>query len=553
MRYRYCKYLILFTIIAGSLSCKKYLDINADPDTPQNPDPSSVMPAMLSAIPRGIQFDARYIGKYIQNWAANTAADIWDIHSHQGFPGILDNGGDIWRQTYFGLGANLNYIINEGMKKGQYDYVGAAYALKAYMFQNCTDVYGEIIYSEAFKENTSTFLYDDQAMVYKGVDSICRLALANLVRDDLNPASSLLAKGDFVYDGNRAKWIMFVNGILARNFMRYSNKPGFNTLYADSVIYYVDRSFASGADDFLVPFDATKNEDANFFGPYRNNMTSFRQTHMIVRLLDGTTLAGSLASPNRDPRIRHMLSASQDSTTGVTSNGGYRSVEPGQGDPQNSNITSKTRVAVLWGDSLYANPSSNVFNPGRGKYLFRDKAVSPVMSFSELQFLKAEAAMKMNAPALALTAYQNGINAHFDFINRAVYPRGNAQLYMLNPISAVERTNYLAGNNVKQSVATLTITDIMLQKYIALWGWGFVETWVDLRRFHFTDTDPATGQPIYKGYIVPTNLSPINQGRLATRIRPRYNSEYVWNRNELERIGATASDYHVKQMWFSLP
>ncbi|MBC7830069.1 MAG: SusD/RagB family nutrient-binding outer membrane lipoprotein [Chitinophagaceae bacterium] len=551
---RYLKYLIIFSVVTGMMSCKKYLDINSDPDTPQTPDPSSIMPAMLSAIPRGIQFDARYIGKFIQNWSGNTSGDVWDIHSHQGFPGILDNGGDIWRQTYFGLGLNLNYIINEGIKKGQWDYVGAAYALKAYMFQNCTDVYGDMIYSEAFKENTSTFKYDEQQIVYRGVDSLCRLALSNLIRDDLNPASSILAKGDFVYDGDRAKWIRFVNGILARNFMRYSNKPNFNTTFADSVIYYVDRSFASGTDDFLIPFDASKNDDANFFGPFRNNMATFRQTHMIVRLLDGTTLAGSnVPFANRDPRIKHMLSASQDTMTGVV-NGGYRSVEPGQGDPQNANTTSRTRVANLWGDSLYANPSASVFSPGRGKYLFKDKTVSPVMSYSELQFLKAEAALKKSpASAVAYTAYLNGIGAHFDFINRGIYPRGNVQLYNLNPISAAEKTGYLAGNNVKKTAAALTLTDIMLQKYIAMWGWGFVETWVDLRRYNYTGTDPVTTQPVYKGFIVPTNLIASNNGQLTTRIRPRYNSEYVWNREELDRIGATSPTYHVKPMWFSLP
>ena len=546
---RYLKYVMIFSLVmTGMMSCKKYLDVNSDPDTPQTPDPSSIMPAMLAAIPRGIQFDSRYIGKFIQNWSANTAADVWDIHSHQGFPGISDNGGDIWRQTYYGLGLNLNYIINEGSRKSQWDYVGAAYALKAYMFQNCTDVYGDMIYTEAFQENKSTFKYDEQPVVYRGVDSLCRLALINLSRDDLKAENSVLAKGDFVYDGDKSKWIKFVNGILARNFMRYSNQPGFNNKEADSVIYYVDRSFTRIEDDFLIPFDASKNDDANFFGPFRNNMATFRQTHLITRLLDGTTLAGSSVFANRDPRIKHMLSASQDTTN---RNGGYRSVEPGQGDPQNANTTSRTRVAVVWGDSLYANPSASVFSPGRGKYLFKDKVVSPVMTYSELQFLKAEAAHKKSpGSVVAYTAYINGIGAHFDFINRSIFPRGNLVLYNLNPITAAERAAYLAGSNVKKTAATLTLTDIMLQKYIALWAWGFVETWVDMRRYHYTDNDPATTQPIYKGFVVPANLNGINGGLLTTRIRPRYNSEYVWNRDELERIGATSPTYHVKPMWF---
>ena len=224
---KYLQIITLAVLLSSAISCKKYLDINSDPDTPQNPDASSVFPAMLAAIPRGTQFDARYISKYIQNWAtsASTRAEaIWDNHGFQGYPTATDVGGDIWRQTYFGLGANLDYIIKEGAKKGQWDYVGAAYALKAFMFQLNTDVYGDMIFYEAFKENTSTFKYDDQPTVYKGVDSLCHLALNNLERKDLNVSNSLLSKGDFVYNGNASLWIKFVNGLLAKNHHRYFNK-----------------------------------------------------------------------------------------------------------------------------------------------------------------------------------------------------------------------------------------------------------------------------------------------------------------------------------------
>lgn len=537
--------LLLSAVLINSVGCKKYLDINTDPDTPQQPDVSSVFPAMLSAIPRGTQFDARYVSKYIQNFAQNAAGNAWDVHGHQNYPNPSDIGGDIWRQCYYGLGANLDYIINNGIRKGQWDYVGAAYALKAMIFQMCTDEYGEIIYTEAFKENTSLFKYDDQQVVYKGVDSLCRLALNYLQRTDLSPSNSVLSRGDFIYNGDASKWIKFTNGLLAKNFHRVTNK---STYQADSVIYYVDRSFANTNDDFVVPFDATKNDDTNFFGTYRDNLSSFRQTKMIVQLLDGTTLAGSSVATNRDPRLRHMLSASNDTTNG---NGGYYSLEPGLADPNTLN----KRVSTPFGDSLYANPSASRFDPSRGKYLFRDKAVSPVMSYSEMQFMKAEAAYKKagGPDATAYQAYLNGINGHFDFINRAVYPRSNVPIYNTVTISAAQRSAYLASANVKQNAAALTLTDIMSQKYIALWGWGFLETWVDMRRYHYTDLDPVTGLPVYRGFITPAAIPATNNGKLATRIRPRFNSEYVWNLDELIRIGGTAVDYHTKEMWFSQP
>jgi hypothetical protein len=542
------KLFILTAVLISSVGCKKYLDINSDPDTPQFPDASSVFPAMLSAIPRGTQYDARYISKYIQNFGQNANDNVWDLHGHQGYlSGSSDVGGDIWRQCYYGLGANLNYIIKEGVKKGQWDYVGAAYSLKALMFQMTTDMHGEIIFKDAFKENTSSFAFDSQESVYKGVDSLCRIALSYLNRTDLSTSNSALSKGDFIYSGDIAKWIKFTNGILARNFHRLTNKADYK---ADSVIYYADLAMASGADDFVVPFDASKNDDSNFFGTFRDNLGAFRQSKFIVAMLDGTTLAGVSNPANRDPRMPQMLSASGDTTNG---NGGYRGVDVGVADPAAS--TSSARVASPFGDATYGNPSAARFDPSRGKYLFRDKVVHPIMTYSEMQFMKAEASFrKSGATATAYNAYINGINGHFAFINRATFPRSNTPLYTNAPISAAQQTAYMNSANVKKTAGSLTMTDIMLQKYIALWGWGFFETWVDMRRFHYTDVDAATATPVYKGYTIPsriTAINPANGGKLATRVRPRFNSEYVWNFPQLELIGATLPDYHVKEMWFS--
>ena len=534
-------------------ACKKWLDVNADPDTPQDPDPASVFPTQLAGIPRGIQFDARYIGRYIQNWntdlVTRTADVNWDF---MGYTANSDTNGDIWRQAYFGLGQNLNYIIDVGRSKGQWDYMGAAFALKAYMFQICTDQHGEIIYTDAFKENTAIFKFDGQDTVYAGVRALCDSALLYLQRTDLNPSNNKLSRGDYVYNGDVQKWIRFTYGILAHNYGHLTNKTG--VYNPDQVIDFCNKSLQSIQDDFLIPFDASKNDDTNFFGPYRNNLTTFRQSNFIVTLLDGTLLAGARTFDNRDPRIKHLLAASQDTTNG---NGGYRGVTPGAGDPNFSSTNPtlmRQRVAAPFGDSIYGNPSANVFTPNAGKYLFKDKVVSPVMTYSEILFIKAEAAYRKGDYDMALDAYTKGINAHFDFINRAVMPRSNGQLYNGNPIPAGERAQYMAGANVKRTAATLTLRDIMLQKYIALWGWGFVETWADLRRFGYVEgLDPRFGTMVYAGFQLPSSLSSENQGKLAYRARPRYNSEYVWNRDELARIGALAPDYHTAKVWFILP
>jgi hypothetical protein len=563
-KYNFITIITALLILISVGGCKKYLDINRDEDTPQNPDASSVFPAMLGAIPRGLQFDARFVSKFVQNWVANT--NLTTSFDAMSYIGGNDSNGDIWRQCYFGLGKNLDYIIESGTTKGQWDYVGAAQVLKGMMFQYATDYHGEIIFKEAFLPDKAFFKYDDQETVYAGVDSILRLGIKNLSRSDIEVSTTRLIKGDYVYDGNNAKWIKFAWGLMARNAHRITNKASYN---ADSVIAFCDRSFTTSADDFLIPFDAAKNDDANFFGPFRNNLALFRQSTFIVNLLDGTSLTGLASTPanayNRDPRMKHMLTCSEDTTNG---NGGFRGVAPSVGDPNvlltgiytvgSANwLNARKRIPAPWLDSVYGNPSASVFNPSNRHYLFADKVVMPIMTASEIQFIKAEAALKKGDPSTAYTAYLNGINLHFDFVNRSSMPRGNSILFTGNTISGGQRAAYLASANVKSSPATLTVSDIMLQKYIALWGWGFFETFVDMRRYHWTDLDPAVpgtsaASQVYKNFALPT-LAAENFGKPVYRVRPRFNSEYVWNRDELLRIGALNGDYHTYECWFSKP
>ncbi len=549
---------ILILIIAAGIvftGCKKYLDINTDEDTPQNPDPTSVFPTQLAGIPRGTQYDARYLARYIQNWltGGNNNQSTYDLH---GYAAGSDAMGDIWRQTYYGLGKNLEYIITESENNQRWTLAGAGIALKAFMFQTATDYHGSIGFYDLYQDDKVFYKYTSQDTIYKAVDSLCRKAIDYLSRVEPNTGFPPLSNGDFVYSGNAVKWKKFAYGVLAINWGHLTNKASYN---ADSVSKYCDNSLSdiTGLDDFLIPFSATKNDDANFFGTYRNNLiessVTWKASNFIVRLLDGTTLIGNTLPASRDPRLRHMLSCSQDTANG---NGGYRGVDPGIGDPNSASTTSRLRVASLWGDSVYLNPSSSAFTQSAGKFLFRDKVVHPIMTYSEIQFIKAEALFRKGDKAGALTAYRNAIQGHINFINRdASIPLGNTPLYNTVKITTAEANAYLnTSGAVKTTAASLTLSDIMLQKYIALWGWGFVETWCDLRRYHYNvDIDPMTSLPVYKNFNFPATFFSSNFGLPAQRVRPRFNSEYVWNIPELERIGALAVNYHTVPMWFTQP
>lgn len=172
------------------------------------------------------------------------------------------------------------------------------------------------------------------------------------------------------------------------------------------------------------------------------------------------------------------------------------------------------------------------------------------MTYSQMQFIKAEAAYRMGDKAMALTAYKNGISSHIDFVNA----RNNDNGQTPAQITAAEKNAFLASPEIIPAAASgLTLSHIMSQKYIAQWGWGHNETWMDMRRYHYTDVDPASGKQVFMGFTPPTNLYVDNGGKVVQRIRPRYNSEYVWNRASLEIIGGLALDYHTKSLWITQP
>lgn len=497
------KSLIIFFLLVFT-SCEKYLDVNFDPRNPQVVQGFAILPPMLSQMARGESFDVRFVGAYIQNWCTRTANNVWDQH---GYAAGSDAGGEIWRSHYWSIGKNVDLIVNDATEKEQWDYVGVAQAIRAWSWQRTTDQHGEIILKQAWEPNRYVFDYDTQEEVYAEVNRLCNLAIENLNKTGNGVSEASLGRGDLVYKGKKEKWIKFAYGVLARNAHRITNKSSYNP---SKVIEYVDKSFSSNADNFGVPHAGTSTADGNFYGPTRNNLANFRPTKFIVNLLNGAILKGVT-----DPRISLMLTASPD--------GKYYGVTPTKVDSTNNTNDTK-RIPLLWG----AGPAVAITSQP-GKYIFKNNADHLIMNYSELQFMKAEAAFIKGDKSVAFDAFKKGIIAHMDYC----------------AVKATDRDAYMTSAAVPQTANDLTINDIMLQKYISQWVLGAVETWVDMRRYHY---DPA----VYTSFTLPDALFSGNGGKPAYRMRPRYNSEYVWNLETLNKLGGSDLNYHTKETWFSL-
>lgn len=483
--------------------CEDYLDINFDPSNPQVAEGFAILPPMLSQMVRGETFDARFAGQYIQNWSNVATNNVWDLHGY--VPGS-DAGGEKWRSHYWSIGKNVDVIIEQAGIKEQWDYIGVAKAIRAWSWYTTTDVNGEIILKQAWEPNRYTFSFDPQQEVYAEAERLALEAITDLSRTDGGVSATNLARGDLVYKGDRSKWIKFTYSILAHIAHRLTNKSNYDP---NKVIEYCDKSLASNADNFNVPHAGTNSLDGNFFGPTRNNLGVYRPTVFFLNLLNGTVFNGVV-----DPRMPLMITASAD--------GVFRGVVPTKGDPTTSNTDPK-RIPNMWG----VNPST-ALTATTGKYFFTDKADHPILTYSEIQFIKAEAAFIKGDKAMAYDAFKKGIIAHMD----------------LSKVTTVNRDAYMASAAVPQTADALKLSDIMLQKYIACWVISALETWADMRRYNYS-------ADVYTGFTPPTTLYIDNSGKLAQRFRPRFNSEYVWNRESLNAIGGNDANYHTKPIWFS--
>lgn len=518
---------IFITFIAASLivlsGCKKFLDVNTNPNAPQTVEANLYLSPMLHWMVTSPIYDARFVGRYTQNWTLTSVNSSWD---RQGYDPSSDNGAQLWRDVYWSLGQNLVDMNTKAENEQRWDLLGVGQILKAWGWLAITDLHGEIVIKQAIDPTRTEFDYDTQEFAYQEVLRLLNSAITNLARTDGAVDAAYLGKTDLFYKGNRVLWTKLANGLKAIVLNHYSNKATYNP---DAVITAVNASFASNADEALLAYTGTANDDINFMAGARDNLTSYRQTRFILELLNGTQFGGVV-----DPRLTRMLSPSPD--------GAYRGLEPTFGIGA---LTAAQQPNNFWG---YTTLAASVRTPAR--YIFSTKSKLPVITFAQLQFVKAEAAYKKGDKETALAAYKLGISSHIDWVNARNTDDGQVP----TQITAAEKTAYLdAPTIVPTTAAALTLSQIMCQKYIAQWGWGHVEQWMDLRRYHYVDKDPVTGNQVFLGFVPPVNLYPDNQTKLVYRIRPRYNSEYVWNRAALDKIGGLAIDYHTKEMWITLP
>lgn len=481
-------------LVIGFTSCSDLLDVNDDLNNPSSSAPGNLLPAVLGNAAT-LTYNAGEMGAYYtQHLATQTGIDRtrdrWDYS--------LETRVGIFRHHYFDVAGNANNVINEASEDAQaINYLGVGKIMMAYAFLTTTDVLGDMPYTEAFTGKDSP-IYDPQDVVYEGIGNLLDEGIQHLTEaidagDAVRPMSF---SNDPVYGGDLYAWKSFAHGLKAR-FLIHQTNVGVDL---NEVVGQVDMALQS----WETPRYAFTGEDdwtRNPWGPQQGRPLLYSMRANALSSSAPATYFMDLLrdeSDSLDPRVIKHFEPNES--------GEFIAVESGVG----RGATPADELAGLLDMALT-----------------KDDAPIDYMTEAELHFIKSEASFTSNK-GVAYESYLNGIISDMEQLE----------------VSVEDMNEYLNNSEfVAQSADELTLSDIILQKYIALYLQ--VEPWVDMRRHDWSTS-------IYPGLTRPANVNEAAFGTDQWIARIPYNmeTEYIYNLPEIERLGAKDPAFLAKKLWW---
>lgn len=592
----------IFTTMFIAVSCDDYLNVNKNVDTPDWVEPNLRLAPILSGFVSNY-YDVRIVAPMCQYFSGNGTAGL--TYGAQMYYAPASDYAETWKMVYWEWGQNMEDMINDGKSLNQPLYAGIGLALKAYGWYQMTSIHGEAPCKQFLDPGRTVFDYDSQEYILSQSRKWAKEAIDILSKADATVYPASLTTNDLMYKGDRTKWLKFAYGVLAKNYITISGK---NVAYLDSAINAVNSAMTSSSDDATVMVaGGTVSAQANFFGILRGNLSNvLNQSDYMVDVMTGRV---KYYDPNTGNIVTTgsvtQLMAKQYVTDSLTLDPraicyfGTKDTMPN--DLSTINIKTYKFSGTLPGQTSQGTLFSTTAAPtaatsGTGRWIFRDNAPYIVMTYAELQFIKAEAQYRKNLKADALETFKKAVEgslkttAAYIVQGTAVKGTNGKQTSVIgDKINATKfnslATAYLNSQYVNNlALADFELAHIMMQKYVALYPWG-LDTWNDLRRYHYDLKVGSKGIPeagtswsttrtfykldtdasrVYKGFYLysadvtnrRTQFVSSNLGSPSYRIRPRYNSEYVWNQTalaSLQPISGLDVNYNTSMLWFCLP
>ncbi len=468
------KILLVVSLSLFSTACTDFAEINTNPNAPTAVGGDLLLPTIIID-------PAQRMGRVA--WEqGNTASQISAVNNFTTFDQMgWGTFNSVWNDMYVSI-RNAELLIEIGQETNNDAYIAVATIMRAWMGATLTDFFGDVPFSTAneAKDGNFTPVYDQQQNIYAQVLS------------DLEAASNTLANGgniggDLLFSGDLTKWRKFANSLRIRYLMRQELKLGGSTI-GTQIQQIIDNEpiFESIDDDASIPYLATA---PNQYFQHTGRVGGFDEHRMSKKAED------RMKSIN-DPRlfVFYRPIGNEDSLATYIDAADLANIQANAG-------TGKTAFKDFFTNVYTSNPDdmaqyfplfkglvnglseSNAinFNGSRqnqsrlGEILreLPNGVAMHFMTYSELQFILAEAATKGYISGDANTYYTSGMNAAF-------------AMYSITPADS-----YFTQADVALSAESgRALEQIALQKWMSLFVNG-MEAYFDWRRTGMPEVTPG--------------------------------------------------------------
>ncbi|WP_194777697.1 SusD/RagB family nutrient-binding outer membrane lipoprotein [Pararhodonellum marinum] len=406
-------------------ACESFDEINTNPNQATDASIQVIFPGVTAAFVYGLNGESAQFTSVLMQYLTGVLGDQQQVNN---YAFIADMSDATWNRFYSNVLLNINTIKRKAVEEGATHYGGTAKIMEAVVIGYSVDLWNDIPYTEALQlDDISQPSFDNAAGLYDRVQQLLTEGIADLNSESTTSPST----NDLIYRANnetlwrqnsRPRWIMLANAMKARFHNHLSKVDPAGS--ATAALAAIDAgTFASNADQPIVVFGS------EFAGPwFPFFQTTFGENNVAIS--------------------QRFIDLLRDR------------VDPGVDDPRLPFFVSPTTGGLYLGtpNGSASRPQGSVIP---GPYLNSREAPTPILNFSELKFIEAEAALRAGQGARAAEAFNAAVAASLQRVT------GSANAAYIEKFGS-------------ETAGSLTVEKILTEKHIDMFLQA--EAWTDWRR-----------------------------------------------------------------------
>ena len=364
---------LVVAIGLGASACTEdFTGINTNPNAPTDVGVQYLLPAgIVGGVTSllGTGFDRGTASVWVQHYARLQYGSI----DRYEIDGSFSDG--LWATLYTGALVDFDAVVQKAAERGEANQEAVGRILRAWMFHNMVDLWGDIPYSEALGGLAAGNIapqYDDAQSIYGAL-----LAELSAASSRIAPMSGLfpdvfrgtVGNPDLIYEGDMYKWQRFANSLRLRMAMRIQSASEASSAISAGV-------FQSRDDEAKLTWLGSPPNENPMAPAFIARPGDFR---ISAAMVDGLIA-------HDDPRLSIYADAARET-------GEFRGMPNGMSDSHGIEFEQVSRV---------------------GKWFLRPTTPSWIQSYAEVALLQAEAAVRGFAGGNAQALYEAGIRASME-------------------------------------------------------------------------------------------------------------------------------------------